>query len=68
MAASTSGTATGSTWAQVLLNKCKRGAAAYVYAECSNATLGSGSGCLQNLNELLDDLLSPKKPINDWET
>ncbi|XP_076285643.1 ubr3 ubiquitin ligase isoform X1 [Lasioglossum baleicum] len=51
---------------QVLMNKGKRGAAAYIYAECSNPTLDSGDP--QHLNELLDVLLNPGKAIDDWET
>ncbi|XP_076675053.1 ubr3 ubiquitin ligase isoform X2 [Andrena cerasifolii] len=57
---------TSSTSAQVLMNKGKRGAAAYIYAECSNPALDTG--CPQHLNELLDILLNPSKAINDWET
>ncbi|XP_011496807.1 PREDICTED: E3 ubiquitin-protein ligase UBR3 [Ceratosolen solmsi marchali] len=57
---------TSSTSAQVLLNKGKRGASAYIHAECSNAALGSS--CPHHLNELLDILLIPSKPIDDWET
>ncbi|XP_012275050.1 E3 ubiquitin-protein ligase Ubr3 isoform X2 [Orussus abietinus] len=52
--------------AQVLINKGKRGAAAYIHADCSNSALGNG--CPQHLNELLDILLNPSKPIDDWET
>lgn len=60
--------------------KGKRGAASYIHAECSNPGLdsggdsgggvggSSGSGSTQHLNELLDILLNPSKPIDDWET
>uniref|UniRef100_A0A0C9QRP8 E3 ubiquitin-protein ligase n=1 Tax=Fopius arisanus TaxID=64838 RepID=A0A0C9QRP8_9HYME len=50
------------TPAQVLMNKGKRGAAAYIYAECR----GTGRG--KQLDDLLDLLLTPGKPIDDWET
>lgn len=48
--------------AKVLLAKGKRAAAAYVHADCSNATNP------QHLNEILDNLLNPAKAIDDWET
>nr|CAD7200463.1 unnamed protein product [Timema douglasi] len=48
--------------AHVLMKKGKRGAAAYVHADCSN------SAYPQHLNELLDLLLNPGKTIDDWET
>ncbi|XP_015603280.1 E3 ubiquitin-protein ligase Ubr3 isoform X2 [Cephus cinctus] len=57
---------TSSTSAQVLMNKGKRGAAAYIHAECSNPAIGTG--CPQHLNELLDILLNPGKAIDDWDT
>ena len=57
---------TSSTSVQVLMNKGKRGAAAYIHAECSNRAMGSG--CPRHLNELLDILLNPSKAIDDWET
>lgn len=50
------------TSAQVLINKGKRGAAAYIHAECIS------SGSPSHLNELLDILLIPSKAIDDWET
>ncbi|XP_076228505.1 ubr3 ubiquitin ligase isoform X4 [Nomia melanderi] len=56
---------TSNSSAQVLMNKGKRGAAAYIYAECSNPTLDTGEP--QHLNELLDILLNPSKAIDDWE-
>lgn len=49
---------------QVLMGKGKRGAAAYI----SLTTVRDTGGCPQYLNELLDVLLSPSKPIDDWET
>ena len=52
--------------AQVLMNKGKKGAAAYIYAEFANVDRAFESN--QHLNDLLDILLSPHKPINDWET
>ena len=48
--------------AQVLMRKGKRGAAVYVKAECSRTTDP------QQLNELLDTLLNPQKPIDELET
>lgn len=58
---------TSHTSAQVLMNKGKRAAATYIHAECSNPALNS-TACPQHLNDLLDILLNPNKPINDWET
>nr|CAD7573226.1 unnamed protein product [Timema californicum] len=54
--------ASSSVAAHVLMKKGKRGAAAYVHADCSN------SAYPQHLNELLDLLLNPGKTIDDWET
>lgn len=51
---------------QVLMNKGKRAAAASIYAECSNPSLDAGDP--QHLNELLDVLLNPGKPIDDRDT
>lgn len=48
--------------AKVLLAKGKRAAAAYVHADCCNATNP------QHLNEVLDNLLNPAKSIAEWET
>lgn len=48
---------------QVLMGKGKRGAAAYI----SLATGRDTAGCPPYLNELLDVLLNPSKPIDDWE-
>lgn len=48
--------------AHVLMKKGKRGAAAYVQAECSN------TASPLHLNELLDLLLNPEKAIDEWET
>lgn len=48
--------------AKVLLAKGKRAAAAYVHADCCNATNP------QHLNEVLDNLLNPAKAIDEWET
>lgn len=47
--------------AQVLMKKGKRGAAAYIHADCA-------SGSPQHLGPLLDVLLNPSKTIDDWET
>lgn len=48
---------------QVLMNKGKRGAAAYIVATSRDI-----DGCSSYLNELLNVLLNPSKPIGDWET
>lgn len=47
--------------AQVLMKKGKRGAAAYIHADCEN-------GSPQHLGPLLDVLLNPSKAIDEWET
>ncbi|CAH2096554.1 unnamed protein product [Euphydryas editha] len=47
--------------AQVLMKKGKRGAAAYIHADCA-------SGSPQHLGPLLDVLLNPGKAIDEWET
>ncbi|XP_049861948.1 E3 ubiquitin-protein ligase Ubr3 isoform X1 [Schistocerca gregaria] len=54
--------ASNSNAAHVLMKKGKRGAAAYVHADCSN------SSSPQHLSELLDIILNPGKPIEEWET
>ncbi|XP_020708415.2 E3 ubiquitin-protein ligase Ubr3 [Athalia rosae] len=60
---------TSNTSAQVLMNKGKRGAAAYVHAECCNPNnTDISSESPTHLNELLDILLIPSKAIDDWET
>lgn len=46
---------------QVLMKKGKRGAAAYIHAECS-------SGSPRHLGPMLDVLLNPSKAIDEWET
>ncbi|XP_047503172.1 E3 ubiquitin-protein ligase Ubr3 [Pieris napi] len=46
---------------QVLMKKGKRGAAAYIHADCA-------SGLPQHLGPLLDVLLNPSKAIDEWET
>ncbi|XP_045773199.1 E3 ubiquitin-protein ligase Ubr3 isoform X1 [Maniola jurtina] len=46
---------------QVLMKKGKRGAAAYIHADCV-------SGYPQYLGPLLDVLLNPGKAIDEWET
>lgn len=61
MASTSSGT---SPDVQVLMGKGKRGAAAYI----SLTTGRDAGGCPPYLNELLDVLLNPSKPIDDWET
>ncbi|XP_064072729.1 E3 ubiquitin-protein ligase Ubr3 [Vanessa tameamea] len=47
--------------AQVLMKKGKRGAAAYIHADCA-------SGSPQHLGPLLEVLLNPSKAIDEWET
>ncbi|PSN42091.1 E3 ubiquitin-protein ligase UBR3 [Blattella germanica] len=54
--------ASNSIAAHVLMKKGKRGAAAYVHADCSN------SGSPQHLSELMDLILNPGKTIDEWET
>lgn len=49
---------------QVLMGKGKRGAAAYISLTTGRDT----GGCPPYLNELLNVLLNPSKPIDDWET
>lgn len=46
------------------MGKGKRGAAAYISLTTGRDT----GGCPPYLNELLDVLLNPSKPIDDWET
>ena len=55
------------TYAEVLIKKGKRGAAAYVQSEC-NAAKTEPSKSPQHLNALLDHLLHPEKPIDDQDT
>lgn len=52
--------------AEVLMNKGKRGAAAYIRDQYCNPI--SSDARQQQINELLDTLLSPGKAIDDWET
>ncbi|XP_031787991.1 E3 ubiquitin-protein ligase Ubr3 isoform X1 [Nasonia vitripennis] len=60
---------TSSDSAQVLMNKGKRAAAAWIYDQCSHAASSEQSSISPDmLKELLDILLSPSKPIDDWET
>lgn len=54
--------ASNSIAAHVLMKKGKRGAAAYIHADCS------GTATPNHLNELLDLLLNPRKAIDEWET
>ncbi|GLV32959.1 Ubr3 ubiquitin ligase [Carabus blaptoides fortunei] len=54
--------ASNSIAAHVLMKKGKRGAAAYIHADCS------GAASPHHLNELLDLLLNPRKAIDEWET
>ena len=58
------------TYAELLIRKGKKGAAAFVQAECSNSSSNSGdpSKPPQHLNALLDHLLHPEKSIDDPET
>lgn len=51
--------------AQVLM-KGKPRAAVYIHAECSNPA-GTGTHP-KHLDEMLDIILSPSKPIDDWDT
>lgn len=55
------------TYAEVLIRKGKRGAAAYVQAECNSAKT-EPSKSPQHLNALLDHLLHPEKNIDDQDT
>ncbi|KAM7303015.1 hypothetical protein ISCGN_018523 [Ixodes scapularis] len=48
--------------AEVLIKKGKRGAAAYFQSECARTTNP------KQLNELLDIILDPRKPIDIWDT
>ena len=52
--------------AQVLMNKGKQRASAYIQAECCNPSAPNGRP--MQLDELLDIILSPSKPIDDWDT
>ena len=70
------------TYAEILIKKGKRGAAAFVQAECmsnkgAGGSGGSGTSCTtvaevqqtpQHLQALLDHLLHPEKDIDDGET
>lgn len=67
------------TYAEILIKKGKRGAAAFVQAECmSNKEGGGAGGSAQappevhqtpaHLQALLDHLLHPEKDIGDLET
>ncbi|XP_054931977.2 E3 ubiquitin-protein ligase ubr3 isoform X3 [Dermacentor andersoni] len=48
--------------AEVLIKKGKRGAAAYFQSECARTSNP------RQLNELLDIILDPRKPIDIWDT
>ncbi|CAN7992707.1 unnamed protein product [Ixodes hexagonus] len=48
--------------AEVLIKKGKRGAAAYFQSECARTSNP------KQLNELLDIILDPRKPIDIWDT
>lgn len=48
--------------AHVLMKKGKRAAATYVLSECAQTPTP------KNLYELLDLILKPSKPIDEWET
>ena len=57
------------TYAEILMRKGKRGAAAYVQAECNSSNTGSErSKEPQHLNALLDYLLDPEKDVNNQDT
>ena len=56
------------TYAELLMRKGKRGAAAYVQAECNNAKASEPSNIPLHLIALLDHLLHPAKPIDDADT
>ncbi|XP_059475456.1 E3 ubiquitin-protein ligase Ubr3-like [Neocloeon triangulifer] len=47
--------------AHVLMKKGKRAAATYVHSECAQTPIP------KNLHELLDLILKPSKPIDEWE-
>lgn len=50
--------------AKVLMNKGKRATAVYLQADCKNPS-GSNTKCL---NDVLDNLLNPAIPIDEWDT
>jgi len=64
------------TYAEILIKKGKRGAAAFVQAECMSNKAGTSGATQtqevhqipQHLQALLDHLLHPEKDINDTET
>lgn len=45
-----------------LMKKGKRGAAAFIHADCCNSSSST------SLDDLLDILLNPAKAIDEWET
>ena len=47
---------------KVLMRKGKRGCASFIQAQCSSSSDSS------QVNLLLDKLLNPLKPIDDWDT
>ncbi|KAL3273068.1 hypothetical protein HHI36_014523 [Cryptolaemus montrouzieri] len=49
--------------AKVLMARGKRATAAYIHTDCSNTGTSP-----RHLNEVLDNLLNPAKPIDEWET
>ena len=56
------------TYAEFLIRKGKRGAAAYVQAECRNSANFEPSRTPHHLNALLDHLLHPEKSIDNQDT
>lgn len=57
-----SGNMASTSSAHVLMKKGKRAAATYVLSECAQTPTP------KNLHELLDLILKPSKPIDEWET
>ena len=55
------------TYADFLIRKDKRGAAAFVQAECLNAKNEPSKNPPAHLNALLDHLLNPEKSIGDGD-
>lgn len=55
------------TYAEFLIRKGKRGAAAFVQAECHSAKNEPAKWPPAHLHALLDHLLHPEKSINDGE-
>jgi len=56
------------TYAEILIRKGKRGAAAFVQAECRDTKVEGTKNPPHHLNALLDHLLHPQKSIDDQDT